>query len=230
MERLELLKNLDSSRNIITAISKEQQKLESINSQIDEVNKKIEQIKGYGVGCFVVMAAVVIAVFIHFILCILVIALSFIADAKYFTPKREQKAELYYNKSMPQLLQNKSAVEEELKKLYSSKEAKDMMEFIPDKYQSVHAANFIYEAVDNQRADTLKEALNLYEEDSHRTRMETMQKEQIETARESLKKQREVLDTQRELLDEAKKTTEATNRTAASVRHKNVRDFINDFF
>lgn len=37
------------------------------------------------------------------------------------------------------------------------------LKFIPSKYRNLHAVAFMYEAVDNRRADTLKEVINLYE-------------------------------------------------------------------
>ena len=50
----------------------------------------------------------------------------------------------------------------------------------PDKYCSVDAAEFFYSAVKDYRADSIKEAINLYENTLHQRRMEAGQKKAIE--------------------------------------------------
>ncbi|MEC4177046.1 hypothetical protein VJ918_07855 [Adlercreutzia sp. R21] len=52
----------------------------------------------------------------------------------------------------------------------------------PPSYVSVDAASFFAKAVDNQRADTLKEAINLYEEYLHRNHMEAEAARQTQLA------------------------------------------------
>lgn len=52
----------------------------------------------------------------------------------------------------------------------------------PPSYVSVDAASFFAKAVDNQRADTLKEAVNLYEEYLHRNHMEAEAARQTQLA------------------------------------------------
>ena len=38
-----------------------------------------------------------------------------------------------------------------------------LLEFLPEKYRNIHATTFMLEALQNLRADTLKEVINLYE-------------------------------------------------------------------
>ena len=57
-----------------------------------------------------------------------------------------------------------------------------LLDFLPTKYHTVHALGFMMEAVYNLRADTLKEAINLYEDDLIRkdnARMQELQYERI---------------------------------------------------
>jgi len=51
-------------------------------------------------------------------------------------------------------------------------EKKEIISIIPEKYRYPLAANFFAEVLENGRADSMKEAMNLYEEQLHRWKME----------------------------------------------------------
>lgn len=54
------------------------------------------------------------------------------------------------------------------------------IEFLPMQYRNLQAVTFMYLAVGNGRADTLKEAINLYEEQLHRWKLEEYAQEAAE--------------------------------------------------
>ena len=54
------------------------------------------------------------------------------------------------------------------------KAAKELLAFLPDTYRNAEAACYMLLAVKDGRADTLKEAMNLYEEQLHRWKMEKL--------------------------------------------------------
>lgn len=56
----------------------------------------------------------------------------------------------------------------------------EIITFLPKSYRYPLAANFIAEVLENGRADTLKEAFNLYEEQLHRWKMENKMNKLIE--------------------------------------------------
>ncbi len=58
-------------------------------------------------------------------------------------------------------------------------QASGVSDFYPPKYFHVDAVNYVYDCISNYRADSLKEALNSYEEYLHRMRMEQAQSEQL---------------------------------------------------
>ncbi len=62
-----------------------------------------------------------------------------------------------------------SAYEKEMKK------ACDNAEFIPPDYRYLSAIESFYKYVNNRRADNLRQAMNLYEEEMHRLRLENTQ-------------------------------------------------------
>ena len=57
----------------------------------------------------------------------------------------------------------------------------------PGDYCSVDAAEFFYNAIKNYRADSIKEAINLYENTLHQRRMERNQKQAIAQAEKQQK-------------------------------------------
>jgi len=58
---------------------------------------------------------------------------------------------------------------EEIKRKYES-----ITSILPEKYRNFYAASYILDAIINTRADTLKEAINLYEQALHNWRMEKL--------------------------------------------------------
>lgn len=60
-------------------------------------------------------------------------------------------------------------------------ENQQVLKFLPGQYRNLQATSFMLLAVKNQRADTLKEAINLYEEQLHRWRLEDAARQTAET-------------------------------------------------
>ena len=55
-----------------------------------------------------------------------------------------------------------------------------LLDFLPTKYRNFQATSYMFMAITDQRAETLKEAMNLYEEQLHRWKMEDALKKNIE--------------------------------------------------
>ena len=55
-----------------------------------------------------------------------------------------------------------------------------LLDFLPTKYRNFQATSYMLMAVTDQRAETLKEAMNLYEEQLHRWKMEDAVQKNIE--------------------------------------------------
>lgn len=54
-----------------------------------------------------------------------------------------------------------------------------VLDFLPEDYREVMAVGYIEECIRNLRADTLKEAINLYEEQKHRWTMESLAQQML---------------------------------------------------
>lgn len=59
----------------------------------------------------------------------------------------------------------------------------------PEDYMTSEAAGFFYSVLSNGRADTFKEATNLYEEECHRRRIENSQQEMVRNQQEMVRNQ-----------------------------------------
>ena len=72
----------------------------------------------------------------------------------------------------------KARCEEHLKAIEKAKaELQETdISIIPPAYRNIYAIDFIYQALINQRAMTMQEAVNLYEQEMHNNRMETIQR------------------------------------------------------
>ena len=86
------------------------------------------------------------------------------------------------------------------------KAAKELLAFLPDTYRNAEAACYMLLAVKDGRADTLKEAMNLYEEQLHRWKMEKiaansarMQQIHMESMRSAMQ---EISDNQQHIQDQ----------------------------
>ncbi|MDO4973045.1 MAG: hypothetical protein Q4E38_02420 [Eubacteriales bacterium] len=82
-------------------------------------------------------------------------------------------------------------------------------EYYPQKYLYSEAVDYCQDVVDNMRAESVKEALNLYEDELYKARMEAMQ-------HSSLKAQREVAESLKTLETESRKTRKAAQFAAVA--------------
>ena len=100
-------------------------------------------------------------------------------------PKAQKAYDHYYNTTY---LPERNRLNDELNRLDISetdwtKENKRLLEFLPHDYREIVAVSFMMNAVKNCRADTLKEAVNLFEEEKrHWAQMQALQQvAQIQT-------------------------------------------------
>lgn len=91
--------------------------------------------------------------------------------------------------------------------------------FIPEKYRSMDAMNYFYDALSSMRAVSLQQAISLYEEELHRRNMIAMQEEQIRLQQMQIEAQKEQTKTLKEQQQQLKEMEE--NR-----REENTRDVV----
>ena len=79
------------------------------------------------------------------------------------------------SESEPKLIEDVKKLESRIERIKQKMDNIDWSVIPPD-YRNEQAMNFIYQALVNQRAMTMQEAVNLYEDELHKGRLETLQK------------------------------------------------------
>ena len=132
------------------------------------------------------------------------------------------------------LYEKKEQINLELEELKASGKIDWAEDIIGEELFTSNAVSAIYSLIKNRRADSLKEALNLYDESLHRTRMEEMQADiqyAVEvTAAEAIKQTeytQEIAKNTHEAATAAKATAVHTRQASINTRNidKNTRRF-----
>lgn len=97
--------------------------------------------------------------------------------------------EEYYNQKILPIKKELNQQEKVILAFMNSDEMKNLSDVIPQKYLNLKAVLFLLEVLQTGRADSAKEAYNLYEEELHREKIQEMQEEQLDYARETLREQ-----------------------------------------
>ena len=110
--------------------------------------------------------------------------------------KIEEEKYIAYTKEATEEVKRRGAAAEDFNAKHSH-----FLDFLPKKYHDLMAIGFMLEAISNLRADTLKEVINLYEEELHRltleriaensARMQQLQNERMLYAMEQLNENQE---------------------------------------
>ncbi|NLM18801.1 MAG: hypothetical protein GX217_02105, partial [Clostridiaceae bacterium] len=182
LEGKELLEKLVKARDTIVAAEKLQFELEGIEKALEEINKKtkdIENKSGFITYLGTIISAVLGVSLFKFIgLIVGLIAGWFvfaIIDSMVNKDKNSEKAQLYYNENYPPMESKKNETLNRAKRFFNSSEFTEARAVIPNDYFDSISAEYLVNAVENKRADSIKEAINLYEEYLHRSRMEELQ-------------------------------------------------------
>lgn len=123
---------------------------------------------------------------------------------------------------------------EEIQYVANSPSFQRMKELIPADYATLDAATFFLTAVKNKRADTLKEAINLYEHEKHNRAMLDFQQQEmdllhqsVELGQEQLNAQQKILKTETTIANRQEALLHKTKKISKQVRFSNVVGIIN---
>ena len=98
----------------------------------------------------------------------------------------------------------------------------ELCAFLPQKYRTLHAIDFMFEALDNMRADTLKEVINLYE--SHLSDMEL--KQQLNRMQIASAIQTQELQIMNSMMDKLEKNQESMSDDIADIKNMQYNEWI----
>lgn len=94
---------------------------------------------------------------------------------------KKAKEELKDQPEIQQYQQNIQRHQNTITEIHQTVVASNAQQRIPKSYTHIHALRSMFNYLYNQRADNLKEAINLYETESHQARMEGQQKQILST-------------------------------------------------
>ncbi len=181
-----------------------QNNLETIDAYKENINRKPDGYgtrKGWGIALIVIGALVIIEYLLLFfqdvsvpgvlvlVSCMFVaIGILLVRSARKLKLEHIEKAEKEYQEAQSRLLsenkdlkRKKEDLRVEFEKMW--KLAAECYDFLPTKYQEVNPVVFMLDAVKTLRADTLKEAINLWEAEL-KWIAEQQQKRQFEAIRQ----------------------------------------------
>jgi len=191
MGRKDLLKAFNEMLRIFNEIDTRANTIEKVKANISNVTQEVNKIR-YGfskhektvIAVMYAVIAIMLWIELEFFIGALVLSgmvmvvFSFCVKVKNsISPAKSQAAlaEMYRVQKLVPLEQQLQALKNELNVYLCSGEVQWLKEALNNKYLNKNIIKMLIEFVDSGRADSLKEALNLYEEVAHRERMETMQ-------------------------------------------------------
>lgn len=161
--------------------------------------------------------------------------------ANHYQTNLKKKVEQYKSANFPRIKAQLNQAQTDLVTLANSEEVHILQETIPEDYATLDAISFFLTAYKNLRVDTLKEAINLYEEEKYRREMQDMQLQELELLSQSVQLARQQLATQEQILNVQTqslklqhqsihiqgKTLDKTTRISRQVRFGNAFTIIN---
>lgn len=123
-----------------------------------------------------------------------------------------------YDSNYDMLFETYGLLDARYQNYVSSEEMEACKQLIPDEYWNVEAINVIASFLRSRRADSIKEAINLYEQELHNQRMEEMQFNQMMAAEKALQEQKKQSVIAEERYKVAVDTNKAARASAADIR------------
>lgn len=226
-----ILTDLQRALGTIRKIEGAQVELESIQNEIAAAEKKrvpkrskIAMIVAFILGFeFVYLFSSEVPLFSGVIVAVVVyITLNII-----LSPGAKRKAEKAYWDNIPPLMEKEKKCKEVLFNLCKKEESEQTLAAVPEAYTSEICLMFFVDVIQNCRADSLKEAINLYE--SHLTKMREweLQCAQLEALLKANKISEEQAKIQRAQLQAQEGIFKNTKRIAKSERFGNAVAIVN---
>ncbi|MBR6769247.1 MAG: hypothetical protein IKM34_07165 [Clostridia bacterium] len=235
--RQELLMNMRDAFVALNCRSDELKKRSKCASRINEITSELEKLRDKKPNCMtgiiisIVLGSLSLYVYGSFGLVITGVCIFFTVRS-YLKQKKEIESDLEkmtyaLHTEVPRLKETINQIDAFLSEYADAFDAQ--VSFIPSKYRDLHAVAFMYEAVENCRADTLKEAINLYEayllDQENKRAMEKaiqMQQEQFAALNQRIQQQKEAMEkmsqTQEKMAYEQEKMSYKQEKIAYDVK------------
>ena len=141
--------------------------------------------------------------------------------------KSRELAASYKETTLPDLVKKRDELKRDLQKYATSKQAKLLQDTIPEDYTTIDAVSFFLLALKNQRADSLKEAINLYEIEQHNQMMLNMQENEMALLTQNIEISMQQLQQQEQIIKNQNFQIKQGQKLSKQVRFGNAVDIIN---
>ena len=168
MDKKELIQFLGNVKPLFDTLRNSYEQYERVEEQIavKESQKKTKlsggQIIGVIAGCFFYIAPGIIYYF--------------------YAQNSNKKQNELLEKDIQLLMDQRNAITDDLTNQIQTIQQTGIQTILPEQYLDATALDYIYGYLIGGRADNIKEALNLFEEEKHRLNMENMQYESLKQA------------------------------------------------
>lgn len=189
------LNSLKKALSIVRQVEETQKKEAELAKRRQEIDKKRQEILDDdmpGVLAFIYLLTIIAAgyfgassegvpgMIVAIVIAVIALGLIYAAYSSLTKNSRETNANAYYNSRIKQLEKEEKAHRKSVETLKKNTNIAGELSFLPEKYRNSEIISYLIQLFREKRVDNLKEALNLYEDDVHKYRMEEMQQKQLE--------------------------------------------------
>lgn len=227
MSREQLIDKYTQYKQTLENVVNSQQKLDALCNTYKEKEKEEASIrKGSSAsGCLAcILPFILFLGGVNFFVVIILGGLSYFLLEFYRKSKHQTEYDAEANKFHFEVLEPlKTEIQSQkdyIDKLWDNWDMKALSEDLPEDYCSLDAIDFFLKALKNRRADTEKEAFNLYEAHLKEEAFINLQKETLNTQQEQLKATQEIqknTEEQKEILKDVQYTQKQTQRTQKKI-------------
>ena len=146
---------------------------------------------------------------------------------RFIWPQRVINAENWFKEDTENYTKQVNESDEFIKKWENAPETVECYSFLTKEYWDSEKIDYLISLVECKRADSLKEAINLYEEIQYRNRMENMQQEQLSAMKETNQRITSLQETTATLEKHAANTERYAKSAAHSAKVGNVIGAVN---
>lgn len=257
MEKDNLIRDLNTSLEAVYELSQCHAELKSIQEKVDALIAKSKKIGSKAARILMCIWFIAFVVILSYTLSPLMqrgvgdFGLILYAAALFIIPtfvliyligkRLKVKEEAFLNEHLPPLQQELSNKQQTLDQLCKSEKVEVLLKTVPEDYATIDAVEYLLTVLSNQRADTLKEALNLYENHRNQVQLMEAQGKMIDLAEKNIAISQEIASGQNQIiagqnqiiavqmrqLQASTKLIEKTKRVSRQVRFSNALNVIN---
>ncbi len=167
-----------------------------------------------GVVSFILLWIILHSFFDGLIFAALLTVVVLFADRKIFAQKYLEKAEAYRQSTLPAILDKKNQFQARYNEMCSTDDVINLRQLLPKEYFKLDAINAVTSILQTRRANTLGEALNVYEDQLHRKKLEEMEMQKVQAAQEAAMAQQRAAYAQEQSAEAQKRSAKAVEKSA----------------